>query len=136
MANKLLILGLFGAQVSKPMPIKQKRNSIGNPEDPKRKQVHTILESWSWRKERRGEAAVLRQSGPEPCSETPSYLSRASDVTYVNRADQMTSWCIFNFLRAHGEERGRSRPLEGDGDIFRRRNDCQDSSSCLSGLEN
>lgn len=79
------------------------------------------LEPEEGRKERR-EAAVPRQSGPEPCSEPPSYLSRASDVTYANGADQMTRWNIFNFLRAHGEESSKSRPLEGDGGIFRSNN--------------
>lgn len=32
----------------------------------------------------------------------PSYLSRGCDVTYVNEADQMTHWTVFNFLRANG----------------------------------
>lgn len=82
---------------------------------PKHKQVHTILERWRWRKERRREAGVPRQSGPEPSTQPPSYLFRVSDVTYANQADQVTRCYIFNFLRAHGEESSRGRTLEGGG---------------------
>lgn len=85
------------------------------------------------RKERRWEAEVPRQSGPEPWLEPPSYLTRPRDVTYANGADQMTRWSIFNFLRANGkgeprcQRSGGSRPKEGDGAIFRRpKKLCQD----------
>lgn len=82
-------------------------------EERKEKRSWSPKTEWSW--------AML---------EAPSYLSQACDVTYANRADQMTRWNIFNFLRAHGEESSRSRPLEGDRDIFRSRNNCV-KTQCL-----
>lgn len=121
----------FGEMVSTPMPqtiVPGRKKKVTpaeppHPESPKHNFVHTILESWSCRKERRREAEVPRQSGPEPWSKPPSYLSRACDVTYANRADQMTCWNIFNFLRANGKEScAGSRPLEGERAIFRRQN--------------
>lgn len=76
-------------------------------EERKEKRSRSPKTEWSW--------AMVK---------APSYLSRTCDVTYANRADQMTRWNIFNFLRAHGKESRGSRPLEGDRDIFRSWNNC------------
>ena len=65
----------------------------------------------------------------------PSYLFQACDVTYANRADQMTRWNIFNFLRERGAARPRSagrRPLEGDRAIFGTSRLCKD---CVTRFE-
>ena len=91
----------------------KRSKSIKGPRNKVKTEVHTILERWSWRKERRREDGVPRQSGPEPSTEPPSYLFRVSDVTYANQADQVTRCYIFNFLRAHGEESSRGRTWEG-----------------------
>lgn len=65
----------------------------------------------------------------------PLIYSGAGDVTYANQADQMTRCYIFNFLRAHGEESSGGRTLVGEGDIFRRRNNCVKNLVC-QGLKN
>lgn len=116
--TSLLVLTLYFwaiGQAGIQKPHAKRSKSINGP---KHKQVHTILEGWSWRKERRREAGVPRQSGPEPNTGAPSYLFRVSDVTNANQVDQVTRCYIFNFLRAHGEERSSGRTLEGGWGYF------------------